>query len=69
MRCTSQLASAVLVAGASVGAYADSKLLDVVLAFAVARHWPRVYSNALEPGWVATKMGGPEPPTTSTSHR
>src|ERR1700678_2996615 len=40
-------------------AYADSKLFDVILAFAVARHWPTVYSNALEPGWVPTKMGGP----------
>lgn len=39
-------------------AYADSKLHDVLLAFAVARKWPDVYSNALEPGWVATKMGG-----------
>jgi NAD(P)-dependent dehydrogenase (short-subunit alcohol dehydrogenase family) len=40
-------------------AYSDSKLLDVVLAFAVARRWPSVLSNALEPGWVPTKMGGP----------
>jgi NAD(P)-dependent dehydrogenase (short-subunit alcohol dehydrogenase family) len=39
-------------------AYSDSKLHDVILAFAVARLWPDVYSNALEPGWVATKMGG-----------
>jgi NAD(P)-dependent dehydrogenase (short-subunit alcohol dehydrogenase family) len=39
-------------------AYSDSKLFDVVLAFAVARRWARVRSNALEPGWVATKMGG-----------
>jgi NAD(P)-dependent dehydrogenase (short-subunit alcohol dehydrogenase family) len=39
-------------------AYADSKLHDVILAFAVARKWPDVLSNALEPGWVATKMGG-----------
>ena len=39
-------------------AYADSKLFDAVLAFAVARRWPRVLSNALEPGWVPTKMGG-----------
>ena len=30
-----------------------------MLAFAVARLWPSVLSNALEPGWVATKMGGP----------
>jgi NAD(P)-dependent dehydrogenase (short-subunit alcohol dehydrogenase family) len=43
-------------------AYADSKLFDVVLAFAVARHWPDVLSNALEPGWVPTKMGGPGAP-------
>ena len=39
-------------------AYADSKLHDTLLAFAVARKWPGVCSNALEPGWVATKMGG-----------
>jgi NAD(P)-dependent dehydrogenase (short-subunit alcohol dehydrogenase family) len=43
-------------------AYSDSKLLDVVLAFAVARRWPSVQSNALEPGWVPTKMGGPGAP-------
>jgi len=40
-------------------AYSDTKLHDVLLAFAVARRWPDVLSNALEPGWVATKMGGP----------
>ncbi|MDQ2812082.1 MAG: SDR family oxidoreductase [Actinomycetota bacterium] len=39
-------------------AYSDSKLFDVVLACAVARRWPAVRSNAVEPGWVATKMGG-----------
>jgi NAD(P)-dependent dehydrogenase (short-subunit alcohol dehydrogenase family) len=43
-------------------AYSDSKLLDVTLAFAVARRWPGVFSNAVEPGWVATKMGGPGAP-------
>ena len=43
-------------------AYSDSKLLDVVLAFAVARLWQSVLSNALEPGWVPTKMGGPGAP-------
>ena len=40
-------------------AYSDSKLHDALLACAVARRWPEVRSNALEPGWVATKMGGP----------
>lgn len=39
-------------------AYAESKLLDVLLAFAVSRRWPDVLCNALEPGWVPTKMGG-----------
>lgn len=40
-------------------AYADTKLHDVLLAFAVARHWPDVLSNAVSPGWVRTRMGGP----------
>ncbi|MGD1076713.1 MAG: SDR family NAD(P)-dependent oxidoreductase [Candidatus Sulfotelmatobacter sp.] len=39
-------------------AYSDTKLHDVLLAFAIALRWPDVFSNALEPGWVATKMGG-----------
>jgi NAD(P)-dependent dehydrogenase (short-subunit alcohol dehydrogenase family) len=39
-------------------AYAESKLHDTMLAFAVARRWPDVLSNSLEPGWVPTKMGG-----------
>jgi NAD(P)-dependent dehydrogenase (short-subunit alcohol dehydrogenase family) len=39
-------------------AYSDTKFHDVLLAFAVARRWPDVFSNAVEPGWVATKMGG-----------
>ena len=43
-------------------AYAESKLCDVLLAFAVARRWPSVKSNALEPGWVPTRMGGPSAP-------
>jgi NAD(P)-dependent dehydrogenase (short-subunit alcohol dehydrogenase family) len=47
-------------------AYSDSKLFDVVLAFAVARRWPQVRSNAVDPGWVATKMGGPSAPDNMT---
>jgi NAD(P)-dependent dehydrogenase (short-subunit alcohol dehydrogenase family) len=43
-------------------AYADTKLQDVLLAFGVARHWPDVLSNALTPGWVPTRMGGPGAP-------
>jgi len=39
-------------------AYADSKLQNVILAFAVSRKWPDVLSNAVDPGWAATKMGG-----------
>ena len=40
-------------------AYSDSKLWDVVLAFAVARRYPRTLSNAVDPGWIKTRMGGP----------
>jgi NAD(P)-dependent dehydrogenase (short-subunit alcohol dehydrogenase family) len=40
-------------------AYSDSKLHDVALAWAVARRWPSVYSNAVDPGWVRTRLGGP----------
>ena len=39
-------------------AYSESKLYVTALAFAVARHWPKVASNAVDPGWVPTKMGG-----------
>jgi NAD(P)-dependent dehydrogenase (short-subunit alcohol dehydrogenase family) len=46
-------------------AYSDTKLLDLVLAFAVARRWPEVKSNAVDPGWVATRMGGSGAPGTS----
>jgi NAD(P)-dependent dehydrogenase (short-subunit alcohol dehydrogenase family) len=43
-------------------AYADSKLHNVILAFAVARKWPDVLSNVVDPGWAATRMGGPGAP-------
>ena len=38
-------------------AYAESKLHDTLLAFAVARLWPNVLSNAVTPGWVANQNG------------
>jgi NAD(P)-dependent dehydrogenase (short-subunit alcohol dehydrogenase family) len=43
-------------------AYSDTKLYLTTLAFAVARRWPDVLSNAVDPGWVPTKMGGPGAP-------
>jgi NAD(P)-dependent dehydrogenase (short-subunit alcohol dehydrogenase family) len=38
--------------------YSDSKLYVVMLCMAVARRWSDVYANAVDPGWVPTKMGG-----------
>jgi NAD(P)-dependent dehydrogenase (short-subunit alcohol dehydrogenase family) len=40
-------------------AYAESKLHIAALALTLARAWPDVLSNAVDPGWVPTKMGGP----------
>jgi NAD(P)-dependent dehydrogenase (short-subunit alcohol dehydrogenase family) len=44
------------------GSYSDSKLFVTTLTVAVARIWPDVYSNAVDPGWVPTNMGGPGAP-------
>ena len=44
--------------GRRTGSYADSKLFVTTLAAAVARLWPDVFSNAVDPGWVPTRMGG-----------
>lgn len=38
--------------------YSDSKLHVLMLCQAVARKWPTVFANAVDPGWVPTKMGG-----------
>jgi NAD(P)-dependent dehydrogenase (short-subunit alcohol dehydrogenase family) len=38
--------------------YSDSKLHVMMLCMAVARKWSNAYSNAVDPGWVPTKMGG-----------
>jgi NAD(P)-dependent dehydrogenase (short-subunit alcohol dehydrogenase family) len=40
------------------GAYSDSKLYVTALAAAVAARWPETESNAVDPGWVPTRMGG-----------
>jgi NAD(P)-dependent dehydrogenase (short-subunit alcohol dehydrogenase family) len=44
------------------GSYSDSKLFVTTLAAAVARICTHVSSNAVDPGWVPTKMGGPGAP-------
>ena len=46
----------------ATGSYSDSKLFVAALALAVARLWPDVRSNAVDPGWVPTRMGGPGAP-------
>ena len=38
--------------------YSDTKLHVLMLCKAVARMWPDVFANAINPGWVPTKMGG-----------
>jgi NAD(P)-dependent dehydrogenase (short-subunit alcohol dehydrogenase family) len=43
-------------------AYAESKLHVVALAFFLARRWPKVLCNAVDPGWVRTRMGGASAP-------
>jgi NAD(P)-dependent dehydrogenase (short-subunit alcohol dehydrogenase family) len=48
--------------GRAARSYSDSKLFVTTLAFAVARLWPDVFSNAVDPGWVPTRMGGPGAP-------
>jgi len=39
-------------------AYAETKLQVAALAAALARRWPDTLSNAVDPGWVRTRMGG-----------
>jgi NAD(P)-dependent dehydrogenase (short-subunit alcohol dehydrogenase family) len=48
--------------GRGPGSYSDSKLYVTTLAVAVPRLRPDVFSNAVDPGWVPTKMGGPGAP-------
>lgn len=42
--------------------YGDSKLHDVMMANIVARKYPNIHSNSLDPGWVPTKMSGGHAP-------
>lgn len=42
--------------------YSDSKLHDLILAKTAAAKWTDVYANAVDPGWVPTKMGGAAAP-------
>jgi len=48
--------------GRAAGSYSDSKLFVTTLAVTVARQWPHLFSNAVDPGWVPTRMGGPGAP-------
>jgi NAD(P)-dependent dehydrogenase (short-subunit alcohol dehydrogenase family) len=45
-----------------MAAYSASKLHNVLFAKAFARRFPEVKSNALDPGWMPTKMGGGSAP-------
>lgn len=42
----------------ATGSYSDSKLFVTALAAAVARLRTGAFSNAVDPGWVPTRMGG-----------
>jgi NAD(P)-dependent dehydrogenase (short-subunit alcohol dehydrogenase family) len=42
--------------------YSDSKLFVTALALGIARLWSDVITSAVDPGWVPTKMGGPNAP-------
>jgi NAD(P)-dependent dehydrogenase (short-subunit alcohol dehydrogenase family) len=48
--------------GANIPTYSDTKLHDLILALVIARKWQDVYCNAVDPGWVPTKMGGSSAP-------
>lgn len=51
-----------IVEGEVFPSYSDTKLHDMILTRAIARKWPEVIANAVDPGWVPTKMGGPGAP-------
>lgn len=43
-------------------AYSESKLHVAALTATLARRWPETLSHAVDPGWVPTRMGGPNAP-------
>ena len=47
-----------LLEGKNEPGYSDTKLHDLILSMAVDRKWGGTISNAVDPGWVPTKMGG-----------
>lgn len=56
--------------GARAGSYSDSKLFVTAFAMALARRYPQLAANAVDPGWVPTKMGGQSAPDDLTQgHR
>jgi len=42
--------------------YSDTKLLVTTLSAAIAERWAGILANAVDPGWVPTKMGGASAP-------
>lgn len=42
--------------------YSDSKLFVLMLAKRFAQNWDEMYINAVDPGWVPTRMGGASAP-------
>jgi NAD(P)-dependent dehydrogenase (short-subunit alcohol dehydrogenase family) len=50
------------IAGNNSTTYSDSKLHVLMLCKALARKFPEILANALNPGWVPTKMGGASAP-------
>jgi NAD(P)-dependent dehydrogenase (short-subunit alcohol dehydrogenase family) len=46
----------------ATASYSTSKLQVTALSAAIARLFPGVLSNAVDPGWVPTRMGGPSAP-------
>ena len=43
-------------------AYSETKLHDLTLSMHLARRWSHVLVNALDPGWVPTRLGGNNAP-------